>query len=155
MGGRHDKQWRGMGYSYKYLSDIAIADFAFEVVGDDLADILQGAAVALAAVMLNIDHLRTGQSREFALAEDTKEDLLHSWLDELIYVKEIQGVIFKEFDITVKESPEGFTLQATGWGEEIDPERHELGVDVKAVTYHMFQIWQEGDSYHARVVLDI
>jgi SHS2 domain-containing protein len=144
-----------MGFSYKYLSDIAIADVAFEVVGDDLADILQGAAIAMAAVMLHIEHMGTEGSREFSLAEENEEDLLFSWLEELIYVKELHGVILKEFDITVKEFPEGFTLQATGWGEEIDPERHELGVDVKAVTYHMFQIWQEGDSYHARVVLDI
>ncbi len=144
-----------MAYTYNFLSDIAIADVAFEVTGENLADILEGAAVATAAVMIDIDNLGTDETKTIELTEENEEDLLHSWLEELVYLKELEGIIFKDFDIEVKDTSGRLALNATARGEKIDQDRHDLGVDIKAVTYHMFQIWREGDSYHARVVLDI
>jgi SHS2 domain-containing protein len=48
-----------------------------------------------------------------------------------------------------------FTLQATAWGERLDPERHHPRVDVKAVTLHQFRLEKTGQGWEAFVILDI
>ena len=45
--------------------------------------------------------------------------------------------------------------EASAWGEAIDPGRHRLRVDVKAVTLHGFSVQSTTDGWEARVILDI
>ena len=40
-------------------------------------------------------------------------------------------------------------------GETYDATRHEIKIEVKAVTYHQLQIARETDHWTARVILDI
>ena len=40
-------------------------------------------------------------------------------------------------------------------GEAYDPSRHEIKVEIKAVTYHQLTIKQEGGQWVGRVILDI
>ena len=40
-------------------------------------------------------------------------------------------------------------------GEKIDMKKHEMLVDVKAVTMHMFEVKKEKNIWKARVVLDV
>jgi SHS2 domain-containing protein len=40
-------------------------------------------------------------------------------------------------------------------GEEINLEKHKLGVDVKAVTYHKYEVKKEKDKWRAQIVLDV
>ena len=47
------------------------------------------------------------------------------------------------------------TLKAELLGEEIDPKKHELRVDVKAVTLHHFYLKKENSMYKASIILDI
>jgi len=46
-------------------------------------------------------------------------------------------------------------LTASASGENIDEKKHNLRTDIKAVTYHMFEVKKTGDTWNARVVLDI
>jgi SHS2 domain-containing protein len=47
-----------------------------------------------------------------------------------------------------------FSLTAAAWGETIDPSRHELLVDVKAVTLHRFRVEKASRGWEATVILD-
>ncbi|NTV43837.1 MAG: archease, partial [Syntrophobacteraceae bacterium] len=40
-------------------------------------------------------------------------------------------------------------------GEKIDPDRHDLIVDVKAVTFHHFRVEQTRHGWEAMVILDL
>jgi SHS2 domain-containing protein len=40
-------------------------------------------------------------------------------------------------------------------GEPYDPARHEIKVEIKAVTYHQLTIKQEGGQWVGRVIVDI
>lgn len=46
-------------------------------------------------------------------------------------------------------------LQASAWGEMLNPTRHRLEVAVKAVTLHRFQLEQTDQGWNALVVLDV
>ena len=48
-----------------------------------------------------------------------------------------------------------YTLKTELYGEKLDPSRHPLRGDIKAVTLHRFTLRQNGDTWEATVVLDI
>ena len=144
-----------MGFSYNYLPEIVIADVAFRAVGDTPPELFQAAALATAEVMVNPRGINVENQRRIKLRAENLTELLFEWLAELIYIKDVEHLIFRQFDIAVAEAAEGYSLTATLGGEKIDPERHELGQDVKAVTYHLFEIKEVKGRYEAVVVLDI
>jgi SHS2 domain-containing protein len=144
-----------MARSYRFLPDIALSDIAFEVRADSLEELLIGAAEASAAVMIDLDDLKADQRAPIELRADDDEDLLYKWLSELIYLKDINGVIYTQFSVTITQATTGYTLRGEARGQMVDSRTHKLGVDVKAVTYHMFKVWRREDAYCARVVLDI
>ena len=46
-------------------------------------------------------------------------------------------------------------LRAQLLGENIDPKKHKLKLDVKAVTLHMFRLQKKKNGWEAKFVLDI
>jgi SHS2 domain-containing protein len=46
-------------------------------------------------------------------------------------------------------------LRAAAWGEPVDPARHELDHEVKAITYHGLKLERDGDGWLAEVIVDI
>ena len=46
-------------------------------------------------------------------------------------------------------------MKATARGEPIDPERHELDMEVKAITYHGLKVERDGDGWLAEVIVDL
>lgn len=139
---------------YWFLEDVAIADVAFEAEGGTLSEVFEAAALALTEVMVDLDGLVPTVARQILLTAEDRETLLFRWLAELIYLKDSVCLLFRKFEIAIREGPE-WELQATAWGEEIDYEKMSLRADVKAVTYHLFSLEETPQGWKARVVLDI
>ena len=47
------------------------------------------------------------------------------------------------------------SLRATHNYEPLDPDKHEIATEVKAVTYHQLRIAPEGERWVGRVILDL
>jgi SHS2 domain-containing protein len=139
---------------YRFLEEVAIADVAFEAEGRTLPEVFEASALALTEVMVDLDGLSPVLSREITLTAEDLETLLFRWLAELIYLKDVACLLFRRFQIAIREGTE-WELQATVWGEGIDYGKLPLKLDVKAVTYHLFVIEQIPAGWRARVVLDI
>lgn len=140
--------------SYRFLEDVAIADVAFEAEGRTLPELFEASALALTEVMIDLDGLSPVLSHEISLTAGDLEALLFRWLAELIYLKDSTCLLFRRFQITIREEAE-WQLQATVWGDRIDYGTMPLKLDVKAVTYHMFAVERIRDGWRAQVVLDI
>jgi len=143
---------------YHYLEDIAIADVAYEVHTSSLPALFREAAEALMKVQVdNLDEVRRATPVRFEVREEKLDLLLHAFLQELIYYKDAKRLLLVVEKVEIEETPEGgWQLSACAAGEEIDPERHELLADVKAVTMHRFELVQTPEgAWRATVVLDI
>jgi SHS2 domain-containing protein len=46
-------------------------------------------------------------------------------------------------------------LTGKAWGEPLDRGRHELGHEIKAITYHGLKVEQTPDGWLAEVIVDI
>lgn len=138
---------------YRFLPDVALADVAFEARSDSLEGLFEECARALTDVMVDRETLRPSVERTIRVASENLDRLLYDFLTELVVIKDVESLLFKEFDVSIDRS--GSSLECKMAGEEIDRERHSLRNDVKAVTMHMFGVSREGGEWRVTVVLDI
>ena len=144
--------------SYCYLDDIATADVAFEARGSSMEELFISAANAVINVMVeNLDDIDRKKRKSIPCEADSREMLLFHLLDELVYYKDAEQLLLRVSEVNIKKSKNGklWRLTAQAYGEQINSERHELNVDVKAVTFHRFAVEQTGQGWKAVVVLDV
>jgi SHS2 domain-containing protein len=141
--------------SYRYLDNIATADCAVEVTADSVEGIFRDSAKALIGRMVNLDSISATRSWTVELEDETLEGLLYDWLSELIYLKDTENVLFCEFVVDSLTDAPPYRLAARVGGEDIDQDRHDIGIEVKAVTLHMFRIEKTGDMWTAFMIFDL
>ncbi len=137
---------------YKLLPDVALADIAFEASSSSVNGLFESCGRALTDIMVERKGVRRKVSRTIELSGDDLDRLLYDFLTELIVIKDVDSLLFREFKVGVTG---GSKLSATVRGEAIDRERHVLKNDVKAVTMHMFAVRRGTSGWNATVVLDI
>jgi len=141
---------------YEYLDDIALSDVAFRAWGDSMSDLFVAAADAMLNVM--VEDLRSIEDRvrhPIDLKEPSGEMLLFNFLQELIYVKDAEQLLLRVPHVEILKAKGIYHLTAEATGEKLNPLRHELLVDVKAVTLHRLNLKQTSGGWEATVVLDI
>lgn len=126
------------------------ADTGLVAYGNSLAEAFANAAYGLFSIITELNPVREAQSRPVAVSAGDVEELLFNWMNQLIYVFEVEYLLFKRFDIT--EFTE-HNLEATCWGERYHPSRHELKLGVKSATYHMLNVDKEKNE--VRVIFDV
>ncbi len=129
------------------------ADLGLRARAADLSSLFAESAAALFAAILDGDLAAVAPARpvEVALPSDDLELLLFDWLNALLSHFDGEQWLFSKFDVAV--GPEG--LKATAWGEPLDRARHELGHEVKAITYHGLRVEQTAEGWLAEVIVDI
>ena len=139
--------------TFRFLPDVALADIAFEAESDSVDGLFETCAMAITDIMVDPKTLRGTAERRISLSSENLDRLLYDFMTELIFMKDVDSLLFGDF--TVRVSPEGTALEATARGELIDRERHRLRNDVKAVTMHLFGVKHDGKAWRTTVVLDI
>jgi protein archease len=128
------------------------ADIGIRARAGDLNRLFEDAARGLFSVIVaNPEALRPVQEVRYRIQGERLDDLLFDWLAELLFTFETRRLLFCEFQVDVQ--PGG--LQATAKGEPIDRTRHEMDMEVKAITYHGLKVERDGDGWLAEVIVDI
>ena len=141
---------------YRLLEGLTRADVAFRAEEADLEELFRTAWRATLELMLpDASTLRARERRRIALANPAADLLLFDFLGELIYYKDAEGLLLGLSSLAVEGGPGGYRLRAEAAGEPVDPARHELGVDVKAVTLHRLAVERTPEGWQATVVLDV
>ena len=141
---------------YTYIEEIAIADVAFRATGKTEEEVFAAAADATVNVMVeDLDTIRDRTRIPVQLENDALDLLLFDFLNEFVYLKDARGLLMRVGAIRVDRKDSRFTLNGELYGEELDPLRHPLAGDVKAVTLHRFELQRTNGGWEATVVLDI
>ncbi len=146
-----------MTHRFTFLEDVALADAAFEASGDSPSELFLAATQAVIETMVNPDTVSPHWHQAIEHQALDLASLLFDWLSDIVYLKDAHGVVFREATAVVTEDRPhgGWNARGTLTGEPIDPQRHELRADVKAVTKHLYDVRRDDDRWIARVVLDI
>ena len=141
---------------YTFIEGITLADIAFEAWGGDLEETFRSAADATMNVMVEeLDSIQPKESRGISIEHDALDLLLFNFLQEFIYYKDSEQLLLRASEIAIRGKGEGYCLRAIVLGEKIDPDRHRMRVDVKAVTLHRFSLEETDRGWKASVILDI
>lgn len=126
------------------------ADTGLIAYGKDLAEAFANAAYGLFSIISEIKKVREVESRRVTVNAEDAERLLFDWLNHLIYIFDVENLLFKRFDIT--EFSE-CSLKAICWGEKYMPYRHQLKTGVKSAIYHMLEV--DGAKQRVQVIFDV
>jgi SHS2 domain-containing protein len=128
------------------------ADVGIEVFAGSLPELFENAAFSMFHLMAHLDSVSPAGEFSFSLEEEAIDDLLRSWLSELLYHFDVDKLIFSRFKV---EELAGGKLKAKAFGEAYDVKRHELSLEIKAVTYHQLKVEKLKGFWGARVIFDI
>ncbi len=128
------------------------ADIGIVAYGADIKQVFANAALGLFNLMADLDNLKEDTKRQIELSAEDVEVLLVEWLNELIYISDVEHIIFKRFEINELSNTQ---LRATCFGEKIKPGQHKLKREIKAATYHMLRLNKEDGSYKVQIIFDI
>jgi SHS2 domain-containing protein len=127
------------------------ADVGIRVEAPTAAALFETAARALTELVTDVEAVMPRVERAAELQEESLDVLLVSWLQELLYLLDTEGLAFSRFQVTI----DGTRLHAALWGEPFNPELHPSKTDIKAVTYHQLEVVKRGESWEARVIFDV
>lgn len=149
------------------------ADVGLRVRGKDLKELFVHAAEGLFDLIAEQKKGSVGRHRGLPLQvkviAPSLEELLVAWLRELIYLSSTRQMFFGGFKIKrmnvgarlrVRPHMGGHIclpiwVQAEIFGEKIDPKKHILKKEVKAVTYHELSLKKTYGGWVAEVILDV
>ncbi|GAB1722918.1 MAG: hypothetical protein GDA65_13635 [Nitrospira sp. CR1.1] len=143
--------------TFRYLDDIALADMAFEAEGDSLSELFEAATEALIQILADPASVAQTWQQTIELEESDIGTLLFEWLNRLVYLKDAQAVVFHHAILALHATPDqsAWRLHAELVGAPVDQATQDLRSDVKGVTKHLYAVTQTGNSWKARVVLDV
>jgi len=137
------------------------ADVAVEATGESLDAVFGAVADGMAAAMCDDVPDEGGERFEFAVAAERREALLFDYLDELIYERDVRGVLPVDNEAAVggpdadgesEDDGDAWRLSGSARGIPLDAVDAR---DLKAVTYSDMDVSETADGWHAYVVFDV
>ena len=119
---------------YKLLEHTA--DAMVEVYGKTLGELFENAAYAMFDQMTDMSKVEPKGEINVVLQAESAERLLVDFLQELLYVNDVDDLVFSKFEVKT----DGSKLEALVKGEKFDEKKHTKRSVVKGVTYHKLDI---------------
>src|SRR5665648_684311 len=86
-----------MNKQYEFIEHTA--DAKFVAYGNDICNVFENAALAMFEVMLDTASVQPLQSCDIVLSANRLDELLHDWLSELLFLFEVDGIAFSDFNV--------------------------------------------------------
>jgi len=128
------------------------ADVGVRGWGDSRASAVAQATLGVFALLVDPAEVEPSEVREVRAQADSPETLLVSWIDECLYVHDIEGFVVSEVEMTVCTDTLAHGLLR---GEPLDASRHRVGTVVKGATYHAVALSVVDGVHEARIIVDV
>jgi len=128
------------------------ADIGLRVRAERLEELFEEAGRGLMGVLIdNPEDVHPVEAETIRVTGRELDYLMVDWLSELLFLFEQEGRVFAQFQVQI----DGQGLTADVRGERLDPNRHRVLQEVKAVTYHNLKVQRSADGWLAEVILDV
>lgn len=138
---------------YKHSDKYTRGDIGLTATGCSLTELFVDSGRGLTEIMTDSNNLQESRQIEVELKSDNLSELYYDWLSEIIYLKDAELFLMKRTEFARLD--EDGKLKAKLFGDTIDPKRHILKIDVKAVTYYKFKIEKKDNGWFSEVVFDL
>lgn len=137
--------------SYRYLEHAT--DAFIEVEAPTLEEAFVVAARSVVGTILDMGSVEGKKTRSLHVAGKDLNYLLYNWLEELIILTITEGFATRSVKIRIEKNSE-YKIHADLTGEDIDVKKHHFKVEIKAPTFHLMEINQDGHVL-MRYLLDL
>jgi SHS2 domain-containing protein len=134
--------------SYEFFDHTA--DIGIKAYGKTLAEAFENAAQGMFDLITDHSHVDPIGQYNIRLEATDVEQLLVDWLSELLFLHSAKNLVFGFFTVQLTDT----SLSAKVMGEELSSSKHNMGVEIKAVTYHMLEV-HKGKPCVLQVLFDI
>jgi SHS2 domain-containing protein len=128
------------------------ADVGVRAWGTTRAEAFEQAALGVFALIVKPDEVVERERREVRAQGDSPEQLLANWINECLYVHEIEGFVVHRVKV---DACTPTMVHATLHGEELDAGRHRFGTIVKAATLHRLLVAEAEGRHQISVIVDV
>lgn len=141
------------GYKFEdHTADVQVKSW-----GSDLCEAFEQTALSLMeTISPDLNKISPKSKKELQVTAEDKEALLFDFLSEFLYIFDVEGLVFSEIDIkTIEKLNNDYQLFASMKGEKFDRDKHEIGTEVKAITYSFMEINELDEKVEISIVFDI
>jgi len=134
------------------------ADAGIRAFGGSLEEMFENAAEGMFRLLADTGALGEGIEVGLEVTAPSLPELLVEWLEELLYLSERRGLVWKKAKVVSLEEglEEGWSLRGTAWGAPLESSREALRGEIKGVTYHQLEVEKErGGRWGCRVIYDV
>ena len=132
----------------EHTADIGVRGF-----GRTREELFAHLAQGMFSLIVPPEEVRATETTTVVIHSHGWDNLLISWLKDLLYLFDTRRFLGREFSLTTLEPNR---LEAVVSGERLDDRRHHVDKEVKAVTYCDFDFRQDASGrWTAQVIFDI
>ena len=128
------------------------ADVGVRAWGPTRAAALAQAARGVLALIVPPEDVQARERREVRAQGESAESLLVNWIDECLYVHEIEGFAVRDVEILALSE---HLVHGVLHGEPLDTSRHRTGTVVKAATLHGVRVKAEDGRHEVAIIVDV
>ncbi len=129
------------------------ADVQVRSWGSSLEEAFSQTAYSLMATITpDLKKISPKIEKKITIKAEDKEALLFDFLSEFLYIFDVDELVFSQIYVNkIEKLNDNYKLQAILKGEKFDLDKHEIGIEVKAITYSFMNI----EEKHASTIIDI
>ncbi len=128
------------------------ADVGVRAWGPTRGEAFAQAALGVLALVVAPEEVEAREAREVRAQGESPEALLVAWVNECLYVHEIEGFVARRAEVLAC----GDTLvHGVLHGEPLDRGRHRLGTVVKAATLHRTSVAERQGRHEVSLIVDV
>jgi len=128
------------------------ADIGIRVRGKDLKSLFRNASLAMFQISAAKKSTKDIKYKKISIAQEAEslDELFVNWLNELLSLSAVKGLIFDDFKINRLGSKK---LEAIAVGADI--KNYKLNLEIKAATYCNLKLSRTKSGWKAEVILDV
>ena len=143
---------------FKFIEHLS--DIGLEFYGNTVEELFENAGEGMFSIICDLGMVGSLEKRSVSISQKSTsiEDLLILWLEKLLYLHEVDIILFSGFKVgSIYEEDNSMVLTAEIYGEKIDLDRHVIRMAIKAPTYHLLEVKKDGGRYNwkGRIIFDI
>ena len=132
------------------------ADITVECWAPTLELAFAEAALAAFEVIMDTSTVEPADGTKISVSGHDLSELLVEWIGQVIALIDLEYKFYSNFDVeSLSKASDGYYLEGTVWGEDIDFEKHDSRTEVKAMTYADLRIETEQDITRIWFTLDL
>jgi SHS2 domain-containing protein len=141
----------------KFQFEDHTADVQVKAWGETLEEAFAQTALSLmTTISPDLEAISQKKEKSLAIEAEDLKALLFDFLSELLYIFDVEKLIFSHINIeSIEELENKYQLVVMMKGEKFDKEKHEIGTEVKAITYSYMNIEKKGGTFQINIVFDI